>query len=271
MSVPPWLDDRPDHGIDAVAYDSVTAMTTDPAVLHRACRHHNWQQSREEVRAWTALPLEASEEMCTQEFWIGMVPADGHAQGLVTLCRVAFLPASVRQGIFQATNDVALKKAVQELHDQWRDKRKLAVWLADVDELGARHAFDADHLHDVIAVLGLWHFGEVQGNRESGAVLRITYQLPEDVPLYKPDWRHGFPNFYFAVAPTGTPHGLTRSLADGRLSCKEWIVPLEQVDAEQHIIEVNWVHPPTIRDHYQLPVDYWQTVAEEIHQARLAS
>jgi len=272
MTLPPWANDPPDHTEDATAYNVVEATTTDETVLHRACRHHNWQQSQTKVQTWTALQPKESKEKCAEEFWSDMTALGTDAEKLVTThCRVHYLREDIKQGLLQAANPEALKRVVQELHSQWQAKAKPALWLAAHDELNQRYPFDSDHLHELVAALGLWHFGIVPGNSASGSVLRVTYRLPQEVELYKPDWRHGYPNFYFAVCPKEALHGLTRSLEDGELKCKEWIVPLEKIDAEKYIDSVSLVHPEAEQNHYNLPDKYWRAVAAEIHNARTAS
>jgi len=153
---------------------------------------------------------------------------------------------------------------LRDWHTQERERfPEKPLWLGNKDQLEARHSWRAESLHDLLADLGLWHFGSVPANVD-GAVLRLVYEVDDQVPLFKPDWRHAYPNFYWVAAPSDHAHGLARDLRTGQCHCHEWVTKLGELDPLAHLVEVQCLMPVASRNHYEAPDAYWQALQAEI-------
>jgi hypothetical protein len=179
--------------------------------------------------------------------------------------------SELKKRILRDRNDAAgLKQAAQALHRQLVTVTPgRCLWIGErveVDSVAAAaKANAAEPLHAVVAALGLWHFGDLPASSD-GAVLRVVYRVEQDLALYKPDWRHGFPVFYFACASAHQDAGRTRSLTSGQLQCKEWIAMIDALDPRLHLSEAHCLIPQTHQCHHDLPDLYWQNLAAEIRQ-----
>lgn len=268
---PVWYEDSPDWAADKSAHEEVlNGDVSDARRLHRAARHHNWSQDCPSVQRWTNLSHGDSQQLCWREAWTGLtpVPPVGVHQ-LVTHRLVASL------------KDADLEKQVLEnLHDprellmaarQWHQRESShpsprAIWLGDKLDVESKVPFEANRLHDTASILGLWHFGYMPADR-TVAVIRLVYEVDDDVPLYKPDWRHGYANFYWASVPSIASHGLARELATGTLQCKEWVARLDQLDARKHLKAAQCLVPLTPHSHYDVSDAFWSTLKMDIRKA----
>lgn len=272
MMAPGWDSDC-DFAVDQTHHALVSSGTVSEEAVHRASRHHNWMQSSKEIRAWTQAATSEALILCAGKRWQLLARAPQQPlMELVTHVALRHLrDEDLRKRILRDRNDAGLlKQAAREWHRQSLAVRpEHSLWLgerAEADAVSTATAAVAEPLHAVIAALGLWHFGELPASQD-GAVLRVVYRIDDDVPLFKPDWRHGFPHFYFACAGMYLEAGRTRSLATGQLQCKEWIAKLDSLDARRHLSEAHCVIPQTRHCHYDLPALYWQNLASEITQS----
>lgn len=267
MTLPHWFTDGADFTGDSDAYVALAnGDDADPGALHRAGRHYNWLQSPEPVRSWTRLAHNEAKQACHAHCWSGLSAPTFSSAGQVTHRRVQWIrdPELSRRILDERDNPDTLRKAAVRLHRALADHNPEGIlWLGDQEELDRRHAFEPEGVQTLLAVLGLWHFGDVSAD-DSGAVLRIVYRLDAAIPRFKPDWRHGYPNFYFACATDTGESGMTRDLASGHLACKEWVVKLSDIDPHRHIVAARCVIPGAACNHSEPPNVYWQTLTEEI-------
>ena len=275
MSVyPTWFAELPDAAQEQAAYASACTGSTDVGTLHRAARQHNWHQSAPAVQAWTEATLAEAKTHCESHRWTDLAPLTAVSERdfeLVTHRVVGWIrdPALKGQCLKAKTDPDVLRKLAIQVHDSAKfTKTGLpnALWLGSVPQANGVAAFDADHMHRVVSAFGLWHFGELPPD-DAGAVLRIVYRLGSNVPLFKPDWRHGYPGFYFSCAPTVMGSGLARDLQSGELRCKEWIARATDIDPYRDIVSASCVVPAASYNHYELPPAYWNMLAKEIQNA----
>ena len=266
---PDWNSDF-DFAVDQTHHGLVCSGTVSRETVHRAARHHNWKQSSPDVRAWTQTPKAEALSQCISNRWQLLAQASRPARmELVTHVAIQHLrDQDLKRRILRDMNDASLlKQAAQEWHRQSVASRaEHSLWVgerAEIDAVTATASGIEEPLHAVVAALGLWHFGELPASKD-GAVLRVVYRVDADVDLYKPDWRHGFPHFYFACAGVHLNAGRTRSLSTGQLHCQEWIAKLDSLDARRHLSEAQCVIPQTQHCHYDLQALYWQNLATEI-------
>ena len=210
----------------------VCSGLVDAAFVHRAARHHNWRRSDTTVQTWTQQVHRDAQRECRTECWDGIRAVIGPQNvEFVTHKRVQYLnDPALRARILGSMGDSeGLRRAAIEWHKDLRDTYPNGtLWLGERAEVDAARSFDANSLHAIVAELGLWHFGELNAD-DSSVVLRLTYRLEDDVQLYKPDWRHGYPYFYFATVPAVIDHGFTRELSTGNLQRKEWIAKISEI------------------------------------------
>jgi hypothetical protein len=187
---------------------------------------------------------------------------------LVTHVALSRMDTDLRQRVLRDQNDTnLLTQAARAWHRDLSAKSPhRAVWIGARSEIDVVAAASPTPVHAVVAALGLWHFGALNAGPD-GAVLRVVYRVDEAVPLYKPDWRHGYPYFYFASAAEHSDAGRTRSLTTGQLHCKEWLAKLDSLDAQAHLTEAKCLLPDSLHNHYDLQPLYWQTLATEIQQS----
>ena len=266
MNLLPWYVD-PDFDGDQTAHSEVCVGASDPAQAHRAIRHHHWRQSPTTVQGWTQGPRQDAQARCGEHRWDSLhpiKPVDG--MHLVTHVALSNLGSSeLRKRILAGRHDKDLVKlAATAWHQEFSAKRPgWAMWFGERDDVDAGQAWGPTTLHAVVAALGLWHFGELAAN-EDGAVMRVTYRVDDKVELRKPDWRHGFPNFYFACAAGIPDAGRTRNLRNGELRCKEWIVSIDSLQPKDHLLDAECIIPDTDHCHYDLAPTYWESLAAEI-------
>lgn len=263
MANPNWFSEQADFALDKSAHGLVDKAGGDLSTLHRAARHHNWLQSDKPVQNWTQLPHNDALSECKSNCWVNSIIKGEASEMLVTHRRVPWLgdPDLIHRVLNEQNDEEALLKIAIILHRNL-DADKM-LWLGEQEELDLIQQFDSDGLHILLTSLGLWHFGAVPGN-DDGAILRITYRLDPGVPLYKPDWRHGYPNFYFACAKHFPKYGMTRDLVSGNLKCKEWIAKVSDIDPYRHIISAKCVIPSTKHNYYEPDQAYWDTLSAEI-------
>jgi len=254
---------------DQAHHDMVCRGSTDEGSVHRASRHHNWRQSNTTVQAWTSAPLSDAQRYCADERWQGLsaVVRPGKME-IVTHVALSRMDDDLRQRVLRDQRDAGLlKQAARAWHRALSAKSPdRVVWIGSRAEIDAVASAGSASLHTVVAALGLWHFGAMPAGSD-GAVLRVVYRVDEEVPLYKPDWRHGYPNFYFASASGHLDAGRTRNLTTGTLHCKEWLAKLNTLDAQAHLTEAECLVPDSWHNHYDLAPLYWQTLAAEIQQS----
>jgi len=238
--------------------------------VHRAARHHNWQQSNGAVQTWTRAAEADAIKQCRAAHWQGLAGvARPRQMELVTHVALSRMDPDLRQRVLRDQSDSSLLiQAARAWHrDLSARSPERAVWIGartEIDSVAA--ASSRTPVHAVVAALGMWHLGALPAGFD-GAVLRVVYRVDEAVLLYKPDWRHGFPNFYFASAAAHTEAGRTRSLTTGQLQCKEWLAKIDTLDAQAHLADAECLVPDTLHNHYDLSPLYWQTIAAEIQHA----
>lgn len=271
---PAWFAEVPDAVADQAAYATACTGSVDANVVHRAARRHHWHQSSSAVQAWAGAAYADATKNCETQRWTALTPLAGVSERsfeFVTHRPVRWLPDPVLKSqclTARADPDVLRKVAIQ-VHTSATAAstgRPKALWLGSAPQGDAVATFDSDHMHDIVSAFGLWHFGELPAD-EFGAILRIVYRLEPSVPLFKPDWRHGYPGFYFACAPTVPGSGLARELQTGQLRCKEWIARATDIDPHRAIVSASCVLPTTAHNHHELPATYWNAVAQEIQHA----
>lgn len=272
MSVyPAWFAEVPDGTQDQAAYAMACTGSADAEVLHRAARHHHWHQSAAAVQAWTGASHSEAATSCETHRWFDLTPLAAVSERdfeLVTHRVVRWIrdPALKDQCLKARTDPDVLRKVAIQVHASATATgvgTPRALWLGSAPQADGVAAFDSNHMHGVVSAFGLWHFGELPPD-EFGAVLRIVYRLGPNVPLFKPDWRHGYPGFYFACARTVMGSGLARDLQTGELRCKEWIARATDIDPYSDIVSASCVLPAALRNHYELPPVYWEVLAREI-------
>lgn len=265
---PVWYEDSPDWAEDKNAHDEVTHRNLfDAQSLHRAVRHHNWLQEDFPVRGWTSQPHKQSQSLCWQETWTNLspVPSNGTRQ-LVTHRLVASLKnVDLEKLVLDNRNDPGeLLIAARQWHQRESSlSSPKAIWLGDRSDVESKVPFVTANLHNTVSILGLWHFGYLPADRE-GAVIRLVYEVGDDVPLYKPDWRHGYANFYWASVSSIPEHGMTRDLSTGTLQCKEWVARLDQLDARKHLKAAQCLVPEAAHSHYDLTDAFWHQLKLDI-------
>jgi hypothetical protein len=269
--LPMWYEDSPDWTTDKSAHDDVVnRKEQDARRLHRAVRHHNWRQDIAAVQEWTRHAHGVSRKLCWSEAWTGLSPVSprGPLQLVTHRLLVQLNDADLERQVLANLNDPhQLLLLARRWHQGLSTARPQgAIWLGDKVEVESRVPFEPDRLHDTLSVLGLWHFGLLPA-AHAGAVFRLVYEVDNDVPLYKPDWRHGYANFYWASVPKIDSHGLARDLATGTLQCKEWVAKIDQLDARKHLKSAQCLVPNTAHCHYDLPEPFWSTLAHEIQGA----
>ena len=275
MSVyPAWYAEVPQIAQDQAAYATACTGSADAEVLHRAARQHHWHQSAAAVQAWTGAPHSEATTNCETHRWTDLAPLAAVSERdfeLVTHRVVSWIPdPALKDQCLKGKHDPAvLRKVAIQVHASATAAGAGVpqdLWLGSAPQADGVAAFDSGHMHSVVSVFGLWHFGELPPD-DSGAVLRIVYRLGPDVPLFKPDWRHGYPGFYFACAPTVTGSGLARDLQTGELRCKEWIARATDIDPYRDIVSASCVVPAALHNHHELPPAYWNVLAHEIQSA----
>lgn len=267
---PAWFAEPPDFAADRQAFDKAYGGDDSAGVLHRAARHSNWKQSTPIVQTWTQADHVAATQHCNTNLWDGVAPltmvSERNAE-FVFHRPVRWLPDSLKTQCLNAMNDPAvLRKVAIQFHaglPLTGPTSPRAVWLGSITQADNIGPFDPSQIHTVIAAFGLWHFGGLPPD-DSGAVLRIVYRLSPEVPLFKPDWRHGYPGFYFAYVPSAPTSGLTRDLRSGQLRCKEWLARATDIDPYRDIVSASCVVPAAMHNHYELPPAYWSGLAQEI-------
>lgn len=268
---PVWYEDSPDWATDKSAHDKVVSgEDADAHRLHRAARHHNWLHDSPQVQAWTNLTHRDSQPLCWREAWTNLtpVPPIGTHQlvthRLVASLKDADLERHVRENL---NNPHELLMVARQWHQRESSHSSpKPIWLGDKLDVESKVPFEPARLHDTASMLGLWHFGYMPADRD-GAVIRLVYEVNDDVPLYKPDWRHGYANFYWASVPSVPDHGLARDLSTGTLQCKEWVARLDQLDARKHLKAAQCLVPLTAHSHYDVPEAFWTTLKRDIRIA----
>lgn len=269
MTYPVWYRENVNFNGDREAYQELGRVSQlTPGLLHRAARYYNHAQSSPKVQAWTKLDHESAEQACMENRWSdaivckAKIPLHANHRELKTwLARYRDLLKPV---LAERDNPITLRKVARNLHQAIVDfDPGSLIWLGDQKELDGIARFDADGVQSLLAALGLWHFGEVSAG-DGGAILRITYRLNGSVPLFKPDWRHGYPAFYFACTPGLPESGKTRDLQAGTLKCKEWVAKMSDINPNDHIVGAECVFPAQSRNHYELSKTYIATLAAEI-------
>lgn len=271
---PAWYAEVPHTTYDQAAHTSVCDGSADAKVVYRAARQHHWHQSAAAIQAWTAAPHAVATTNCETHRWTDLAPLAAVTERdfeLVTHRVVRWIsdPALKDQCLRARTDPDVLRKVAIQVHASATGTGASvpkALWLGSAPQADGVAAFNSDHVHGVVSAFGLWHFGELPPD-DSGAVLRIVYRLRPDVPLFKPDWRHGYPGFYFACAPTVTGSGLARELQSGELRCKEWIARTTDIDPYRDIVSASCVVPTALHNHHELPPAYWNVLAHEIQSA----
>ena len=271
---PAWFAEVPDAAQDQNAYASVCAGSAGAETLHRAARQHNWHQSANEVQIWLQPTHASAKQNCETYRWTNLAPLTAVVERnseFVTHRVVRWIndPALKDQCLKARADPAVLRRVAIQVHANASTNRAgapSALWLGSAPEADGVAPFDSTRVHGLISAFGLWHFGELPPD-DFGAVLRIVYRLRPNVPLFKPDWRHGYPGFYFACAPSATGSGLTRELQSGQLRCKEWIVRATDIDPYRDIVSASCVVPSALHNHYELPPAYWNGLADEIQSA----
>lgn len=269
VSYPAWYRENVDLSEDQAAYQGVSSRSTSaPEQLHCAARYYNHTQSSSQVQAWTGLDSASATQACSVHRWTGSklctVTAALHSNHRQLRIWLARYRDVIKPMLAEPDDPVTLLKAAKNLHRAIVDfDPESLVWLGDEEELNSIARFDADEVQALMSALGLWHFGEVAAGPE-GAILRIRYRLDGSVPLYKPDWRHGYPGFYFACAPHVHGSGQTRDLQTGTLKCKEWVAKMSEIDPNTHIVGAECVLPAKSCNHYDLSAAYIATLAGEM-------
>ena len=267
---PTWFDEVPDWKADKEAWNSIRAKTAsaDPQNLHRAIRHHNWREAQPpEVQHWINCAMHDISVMnCRKQYWFNLKPISKSNIRFVSHRYIFTLKnLKIKKNILQNHND---RKKLLTYAQEWdrtiiENDHIAACWLCPKDTIEKIASFDQKNIHTIIASLGLFHFGQVPSGAD-GAVLRVEYELDADMPLYKPDWRHGYPNFYWATPPQELNHGMTRNLLDGKRICPELIIPFEKLEPQKHLVAAQCVFPKEPYNHYDLPDRYWKQLQSEI-------
>ena len=258
-----------DATADEAAYRQLAPTVGNEAALCRAARHHNWAQSDADVQQWTRSDEASSKSLCRSNIWANARPTAQGSVRYVNHIRRSWLDPRVQQDMDACLHDAArLRELFIHQHTVWTaDHRKRNLfWLAELAEVDKRASFAPTTVAAVAQALGLYHMG-VLGTEATAGIVRLTYEFSPQFDLFKPDWRHGYPEFYFAVAPAALPHGLARSLVDGRLDCREWVIPLREVEAE-NLVDVSYQISATEFDASDLPVTYWSGLRAEIIAAK---
>jgi hypothetical protein len=264
---PAWFDPAPNWQLDQTAYESLgNGAGASAHTLHRAVRHHHWHNALNTVQHWTRRAWGNSEENKYQDdlFWHALsLTVVRKRMRLVNHLLVKRIDGRLQELIRSPSVDQALiLREIRKWQNQvLRRNPKRPIWVTDKAQVDARSPFSGGGLHALIAALGLWHFGEMNAG-VAYAVLRLEYEVDEQVVLFKPDWRHGHPNFYWAQAPHNTDHGLARDLQTGQQICKEWVAPLEQLS--NRLVTAEFVVPVLAHNHHELPVAYWHQVETDI-------
>lgn len=238
---------------DKNAYEQVqSGRCADEVMIAAATRYASWMTSSSAVRSWTG---HDDRNMRTQNRLNGLLPVSPTDGFSYTHTLLGWLndPAKWLKNRDEPTG---LLKLARYQHDTWIGRQKM-IWITD--ESPATHS-----LTDLLQRLGLYHFRALKARQQ---VVRFCYQLDETCPSYKPDWRHGFAGFYFAGATAFPKHGMTRSLQDAGLACKEWVVAAEAVNVSKHLkaVEVLDVERDVQLD-APLPI-YWENLKNEISHA----
>lgn len=243
---------------DRNAYEQVqSGRCTNEVLIAAAARYANWMTSSSAVRGWTG---HDDRDMRTRHRLTGLLPVSTTESLSYTHTLLSWLN-DPKKWLKNRDEPTGLIKLARSQHDTWIGKQKM-IWITD--QSPATHS-----LVDLMQRLGLYHFRALKA---SGQVVRFCYQLDEACPSFKPDWRHGFDGFYFAGAAAFSTHGMTRSLQDASLACKEWIVAAEAVNVTKHLkaVEILDIDRDVQLD-APLPV-YWENLKSEIsHAARVST
>lgn len=265
---PNWFDEPHDWVRDQQAWQAIKVPSPqlEQRQLHRAARHQNWHQAPSTVKTWTGQNQANASAQCQQNFWRDIAPvASPPARRFVTHRKFQTMPDEVKQKLSgHLQNTAYLLTCLRDWHVKERnDKPNKPLWLGSKEQLDSHYPLESKNLHRLLAALGLWHFGAVPAGQD-GAVLRLEYEIDDQVPLFKPDWRHGYPAFYWSAASTTYPHGLTRDLSTGQPNCQEWVTALSELDPLLHLVDVQCVLPAEAHNHYELPATYWAALQAEI-------
>lgn len=243
---------------DRNAYEQVqSGRCTDEVMIAAATRYANWMTSGAAVRSWTS---HDDPGVRTLNRLNGLRPVST-TQGISYNHRLLGWLNDSPKWLKNRDEPSELLRLARFQHEAWVDQQRM-IWITD--QSPATHS-----LTDLLQRLGLYHFRALKARQQ---VVRFCYQLDETCPSYKPDWRHGFDGFYFAGATAFPTHGMTRSLQDAGLACKEWIVAAEAVNVTKHLkaVEVLDIEHDVQLD-APLPI-YWENLKNEItHATRISS
>jgi hypothetical protein len=239
---------------DQTAYELLQAGKCDGQTsIEAAARYANWLSADILVRNCTNRNDQVAR---SDERLHNLVAVDDQISMMYTHALPKWLDNSAQWLALRSDND-ALRELAERQHKAWV-KRKKMCWITD--ESPAQIP-----LSTLMKRLGLFHFGQL---RQGEPVIRFCYKLDIDCPSYKPDWRHGFDAFYFASASAFPVHGMTRSLEDATLACKEWVLDTKTINVTKHLhaVDVINIHEDVSLD---APSDaYWNNLKNEISQAQ---
>lgn len=270
---PSWLSEQ-DAAADEAAWRHVCADTTfrSPESVCRAARHHNWRHAPIQAQGCTYSKAAAASRKPLED-WINTCASPLAAERRFvthTLLRWHPDPSTLRwfrqyrQNPDAMPEDFRRNAALAFVRHRIENTRPL--WLADEAEMENLAPLATSDWLERVASLGLFGFLPITTEPDD-AILAIVFSLRAGQVLHQPDWRHGYPSFYFAAQPQGKGHGLTRDLRNGQLVAKEWVlaaVELEDPTQLKHA-QVGYVKTAMQRD--SLPALYWQALGDDIAKA----
>lgn len=246
-----------DLNSDRDAYDLLQAGNyKDQFQIQSAARYANWLCGNIDARTCTADKGEKSSENRTAQRLFGLIPAESASQMVYTHALPKWLNGSA-QWLALRDDGPALRELAERQLQTWTKRQKMC-WVTDQSPTPLS-------LDDLLQRLGLFHFGPL---RAGESVVRFCYRLDQNCPSYKPDWRHGFDGFYFASAAAFDAHGMTRSLQDASLACKEWVLATENINVSKHLHTVEVVDCKTDVYLDAPPITYWENLKNEIMQGQ---
>ncbi|MBN8506428.1 MAG: hypothetical protein J0L58_18330 [Burkholderiales bacterium] len=270
---PDWLS-KQDAVADERAWIEVCSdgSLRSPERVCRAARHHNWRTAPEQVQGCKVSETTFKARDIAGNWTNTATTSLPTQKRFVTHALVKWSDdTSTVQQVLQFLKDPLsmprdfLTQVARDFH-QYNVSNSKPLWLAEEDEMKTVvHVGSTDWLERVCA-LGLFHFLPIS-EVPKDAVLAFVYQLEPGQVMHQPDWRHGYPGFYFAAQPSGLGHGFTRDLRDGQLKAKEWVVPPGQIDPRRHLVHVDVARVGTPMKKDKLPSQYWQVLGDEIAEA----
>jgi hypothetical protein len=239
---------------DRTAYELLQSGNCEgQSSIEAAARYGNWFAGNSLVRMCTAIDDHAAR---TSERLQSLISVGHDDTTMYTHALPKWLDNSAQWLALRGDND-ALRELAERQHNAWGKRQKMC-WITDESPAKAT-------LSTLLKRLGLFHFGQL---REGEPVIRFCYKLDNTCPGYKPDWRHGFDAFYFANASAFSEHGMTRSLEDASLACKEWVLDTKTINVTKHLHAVEVINIPEDVC-LDLPSDaYWANLKNEICQAQ---